>query len=110
MNKQATRLETERGYALREAIMSCANGGTVSIIGVYGGSMDKFPIGSVMNRSLTIKTGQAHVHRYPRPLLERIERGEIDPSFVVSHHMKLDEIRRAMSCSSTSRTIARRSC
>jgi threonine dehydrogenase-like Zn-dependent dehydrogenase len=90
--KQAARLETERGYALRQAIMSCANGGTVSIIGVYGGFMDKFPIGSVMNRSLTIKTGQAHVHRYLRPLLERIERGEIDPSFIVSHHMKLDEI------------------
>jgi threonine dehydrogenase-like Zn-dependent dehydrogenase len=90
--KQAARLETERGYALRQAIMSCANGGTVSIIGVYGGFMDKFPIGSVMNRSLTIKTGQAHVHRYLRPLLERIERGDIDPSFVVSHHMKLDEI------------------
>jgi threonine dehydrogenase-like Zn-dependent dehydrogenase len=89
--KQAGRLETERGYALREAIMSCRNGGIVSIMGVYGGFMDKFPIGSVMNRSLTIKTGQAHVHRYLRPLLERIERGDIKPSFVVSHHMSLDE-------------------
>jgi threonine dehydrogenase-like Zn-dependent dehydrogenase len=89
--KQAARMETERGYALREAILSCRNGGIVSIMGVYGGFMDKFPIGSVMNRSLTIKTGQAHVHRYLRPLLERIERGEIDPSFVVSHHMTLDQ-------------------
>ena len=89
--KQAARLETERGYALREAIMSCRNGGIVSIMGVYGGFMDKFPIGSMMNRSLTIKTGQAHVHRYMRPLLDKIERGEIDPSFVISHHMSLDD-------------------
>jgi threonine dehydrogenase-like Zn-dependent dehydrogenase len=89
--KQAARLETERGYALREAILSCANGGVVSILGVYGGFMDKFPIGSVMNRSLTLKTGQCHVQRYLRPLLERIERGEIDPAFVVSHHLPLDE-------------------
>jgi threonine dehydrogenase-like Zn-dependent dehydrogenase len=89
--KQAARLETERAHALREAIMSCRNGGIVSIMGVYGGFMDKFPIGSLMNRSLTVKTGQAHVHRYLRPLLQRIENGEIDPSFVVSHHLPLDE-------------------
>jgi threonine dehydrogenase-like Zn-dependent dehydrogenase len=89
--KQAARMETERAHALREAIMTCRNGGIVSIMGVYGGFMDKFPIGSLMNRSLTVKTGQAHVHRYLRPLLERIENGEIDPSFVVSHHLPLDE-------------------
>jgi threonine dehydrogenase-like Zn-dependent dehydrogenase len=89
--KQAARLETERSHALREAIMSCRNGGIVSIMGVYGGFMDKFPIGSLMNRSLTIKTGQAHVHRYLRPLLERIENGDIDPSFVVSHHLPLEQ-------------------
>ncbi len=71
--------------------MSCRNGGIVSIMGVYGGFLDKFPIGSVMNRSLTIKTGQAHVHRYLRSLLQRIENGEIDPSFVVSHHLSLDQ-------------------
>jgi threonine dehydrogenase-like Zn-dependent dehydrogenase len=87
--KQAARLETERGPALREAIMSCRNGGTVSIMGVYGGLMDKFPIGSLMNRGLTIRTGQAHVHRYLRPLLERIRNGDIDPSFIVSHHLPL---------------------
>jgi threonine dehydrogenase-like Zn-dependent dehydrogenase len=92
--KQAARLETERGYALREAILSCRNGGIVSIMGVYGGFMDKFPIGSLMNRSLTIKTGQCHVHRYLRPLLERIENG-FDPGFVVSHHMSLDDAPRA---------------
>jgi len=71
--------------------MSCRNGGIVSIMGVYGGFMDKFPIGSLMNRSLTIKTGQTHVHRYLRPLLERIQNGEIDPSFVVSHHLPLED-------------------
>jgi threonine dehydrogenase-like Zn-dependent dehydrogenase len=89
--KQAARLESERGYALREAIFNCRNGGTVSMIGVYGGFMDKFPIGAVMNRSLTIKTGQCHVHRYLRPLLQRVENGDIDPSFVVTHRMALDD-------------------
>ncbi|MBW3608019.1 MAG: glutathione-dependent formaldehyde dehydrogenase [Actinobacteria bacterium] len=89
--KQATRMETERGYALREAIFNCRNGGTVSIMGVYGGFMDKFPIGAVMNRGLTIKTGQCHVHRYLRPLLQRIEKGDIDPSFIVTHRMSLDD-------------------
>jgi threonine dehydrogenase-like Zn-dependent dehydrogenase len=89
--KQALRQETERPIALREAIMSVRNGGTVSIVGVYGGLMDKFPIGAVMNRGLTIRSGQCHVHRYLRPLLERIERGEIDPTFVVTHQLPLDE-------------------
>jgi threonine dehydrogenase-like Zn-dependent dehydrogenase len=89
--KQATRLETERPHALREAIMSCKNGGTISIIGVYGGMMDKFPIGSLMNRALTVRAGQCHVQRYTRPLLERIRNGDIDPSFVISHTLSLDE-------------------
>lgn len=89
--KQATRLETERPHALREAAMSCRNGGTISIVGVYGGMMDKFPIGAVMNRSLTIKTGQCHVQRYMRPLLERIRNGEIDPTAIISHHMPLNQ-------------------
>jgi threonine dehydrogenase-like Zn-dependent dehydrogenase len=89
--KQAARLETERGYALREAIMSCRNGGTVSIIGVYGGLLDKFPIGSLMNRSLTVRTGQCHVQRYMKPLLEHVKNGDIDPSFVVTHRLKLSD-------------------
>jgi threonine dehydrogenase-like Zn-dependent dehydrogenase len=89
--KQAARLETERGYALREAIFNCRNGGIISMIGVYGGFMDKFPIGAVMNRGLSIKTGQCHVQRYLRPLLERVEKGDIDPSFVVTHRMSLDD-------------------
>jgi threonine dehydrogenase-like Zn-dependent dehydrogenase len=89
--KQALMLETDRPIALRQAIMACRNGGTVSVIGVYGGFIDKFPFGSVMNRSLTIKTGQCHVQRYLRPLLERIQKGDIDPSFVITHRMRLDE-------------------
>jgi threonine dehydrogenase-like Zn-dependent dehydrogenase len=89
--KQAARLETERPHALREAVMSCRNGGTISVVGVYGGLIDKFPIGAVMNRSLTIKTGQCHVQRYMRPLLDRIRNGEIDPTFLISHRLPLDE-------------------
>jgi threonine dehydrogenase-like Zn-dependent dehydrogenase len=89
--KQAVMLETDRPHALREAIIACRNGGTVSVAGVYGGFIDKFPFGSAMNRSLTIKTGQTHVQRYMRPLLERIQKGEIDPSFVITHRMRLEE-------------------
>jgi threonine dehydrogenase-like Zn-dependent dehydrogenase len=89
--KQATRMESERGAALREAIMNCRSGGIVSVMGVYGGFMDKFPIGAIMNRSLTIRSGQCHVQRYLRPLLNRIENGDIDPSFVVTHRMSLDD-------------------
>jgi threonine dehydrogenase-like Zn-dependent dehydrogenase len=92
--KQALMLESDRPIALRDAIMACRNGGTVSVIGVYSGFIDKFPMGSVMNRSLTIKSGQAHVQRYMRPLLKRIEDGEIDPSFVISHRLPLDEAAR----------------
>jgi threonine dehydrogenase-like Zn-dependent dehydrogenase len=89
--KQAMMLESDRPHALREAITACRNGGTLSIAGVYGGFVDKIPMGSLMNRSLTVKTGQTHVHRYLKPLLERVEKGEIDPSFVISHRLKLDE-------------------
>jgi threonine dehydrogenase-like Zn-dependent dehydrogenase len=89
--KQAMMLETDRPIALREAIFACRSGGTVSVPGVYGGFIDKVPFGSVMNRSITIKTGQTHVQRYTRPLLNKIESGEIDPSFVITHRMRLDE-------------------
>ncbi|HEU5122478.1 MAG TPA: zinc-dependent alcohol dehydrogenase [Verrucomicrobiae bacterium] len=89
--KQAVMAETDRPIVLREAAMACRNGGTLSIPGVYGGFVDKIPFGAIMNRSLTIKTGQTHVQRYMRPLLEKIEKGEIDPSFVVTHQMRLDE-------------------
>lgn len=89
--KQAMMLESDRPIALRQAIMACRNGGIVSVIGVYSGFIDKFPMGSVMNRSLTIRTGQAHVQRYMRPLLDRIMAGDIDPTFVISHHMPLEQ-------------------
>jgi threonine dehydrogenase-like Zn-dependent dehydrogenase len=93
--KQALMLETDRPIALRQAIFACRNGGTVSVPGVYGGFLDKVPFGSVMNRSLTIRTGQTHVQRYLRPLLERIVNGEIDPSFVVTHRLPLEDAPRA---------------
>jgi threonine dehydrogenase-like Zn-dependent dehydrogenase len=89
--KQMVRMQADRPIALREAIFSCKNGGTVSVIGVYAGLIDKFPMNTVMNRSLTIKTGQCHVHRYMQPLLERIQRGEIDPTFIITHRMPLSE-------------------
>lgn len=89
--KQIARIQLDRPVALRDAILTCANGGVVVVVGVYGGYIDKFPMGSVMNRSLTIKTGQCHVQRYMRPLLDRIQRGEIDPTFIVTHRMQLGE-------------------
>jgi threonine dehydrogenase-like Zn-dependent dehydrogenase len=89
--KQAMMLESDRPIALREAILACRNGGVVSVIGVYGGFIDKFPMGSIMNRSLTIRSGQCHVQRYMRPLLERVQNGEIDPSFVITHRLPLDQ-------------------
>jgi threonine dehydrogenase-like Zn-dependent dehydrogenase len=89
--KQAARIQMDRPLAVREAILACRNAGIVSVMGVYAGFVDKFPLGAVMNRGLTIKAGQCHVQRYMKPLLERIERGEIDPSFVVSHHMNLED-------------------
>jgi threonine dehydrogenase-like Zn-dependent dehydrogenase len=89
--KQALMLETDRPIALREAVLNCRNGGIVSVIGVYGGFIDKFPMGSVMNRSLTIRSGQCHVQRYMKPLLQRVQNGEIDPSFVITHRLPLDQ-------------------
>ncbi len=89
--KQTMKLESDRPTALREALMACRNGGVVSVPGVYGGFSDKIPFGSIMNRSLTIKTGQTHVQRYMQPLLERIQRGELDPGAIISHHLHLDE-------------------
>jgi threonine dehydrogenase-like Zn-dependent dehydrogenase len=88
--KQANRLETDRGPALRDAIMACRPGGIVSVMGVYGGLMDKFPTGAFMNKGLQLRTGQCHVQRYMRPLYERIRNGEIDPSFIVTHRLPLD--------------------
>lgn len=87
--KQATRQESDRPHALRQAITSCRSGGIVSVMGVFGGFVDKFPSGSWMNRSITLRTGQAHVHRYMKPLLNRIEKGEIDPTRIITHTLPL---------------------
>jgi threonine dehydrogenase-like Zn-dependent dehydrogenase len=84
-------LATDRVHVLRQAIMSCRKAGTVSIPGVYVGMGDKIPIGAMMNKGLTIKTGQTHVQAYTKPLLARIEAGDIDPSFVVTHPASLED-------------------
>lgn len=89
--KQSLRLETDRPTALRQAIVACRKGGTLSIPGVYGGFVDKFPLGALFSKGLTVKTGQTHVHKYLKPLLERIQNGDIDPTFVITHEMTLDE-------------------
>jgi threonine dehydrogenase-like Zn-dependent dehydrogenase len=85
-------MATDRIHALREAIGACRKGGTVSIPGVYGGWLDKFPLGAAFAKGLTLKMGQTHMHKYLQPLLERIERGEIDPSFVITHRIGIDEV------------------
>jgi len=89
--KQAAMLETDRPHALRQAIQACRKGGTVSVPGVYGGIIDKFPIGAAFSKGLTFKMGQTHVPKYMKLLLERIQNGEIDPSFLITHRVKIDE-------------------
>ncbi|HEY9747562.1 MAG TPA: zinc-dependent alcohol dehydrogenase [Allocoleopsis sp.] len=89
--KQAVRLETDRPTALRQVILSCRKGGHVSLAGVYGGFLDKVPFGAAFNKGLTFKMGQTHMHRYLRPLLEHIQNGRIDPSFVITHKLPLDQ-------------------
>jgi threonine dehydrogenase-like Zn-dependent dehydrogenase len=83
--KASVGLTTDRAHVLREAIMCCRKGGTLSVPGVYIGFLDKVPFGALMNKGLTVKSGQTHVQRYGGPLLKRIEDGQIDPSFVVTH-------------------------
>ncbi|MDX2229403.1 MAG: zinc-dependent alcohol dehydrogenase [Leptolyngbyaceae cyanobacterium bins.349] len=89
--KQAVRLETDRPNVFRQAIVSCRKGGHVSLAGVYGGFLDKIPMGAAFNKGLTIKMGQTHVHRYLPTLLEHIEAGRIDPVGVISHHLPLEQ-------------------
>ena len=89
--KGAMMLATDRLTALREAITACGKGGTVSVPGVYGGYLDKVPMGAAFAKGLTLKMGQTHVHRYLRPLLAHIEDGRIDPTCVISHRVSLDE-------------------
>jgi len=88
--KQAVRLETDRPHVLRQAIQACRKGGNLSVPGVYGGIIDKFPIGAAFSKGLTFRMGQTNVHRYMKPLLDRVEKGEIDPSFVITHRYGLD--------------------
>jgi threonine dehydrogenase-like Zn-dependent dehydrogenase len=89
--KQAVRLELDRAHVLRLAIQACGKGGTLSVPGVYGGFIDKMPVGAIFEKGLQLRTGQTHTHRYMRPLLDRIRRGEIDPSFIITHHGTLED-------------------
>jgi threonine dehydrogenase-like Zn-dependent dehydrogenase len=89
--KTAMYLATDRPHVLRQAIQGCRKGGTVSIPGVYGGFLDKVPFGAAFAKGLTFTMGQTHVHRYLRPLLARIERGEIHPAFVITHRLPLED-------------------
>jgi threonine dehydrogenase-like Zn-dependent dehydrogenase len=89
--KAAVMLGTDRPHVLRETIMCCRKGGTVSIPGVYIGLLDKLPFGAAMNKGLTLRMGQTNMPKYMKPLLERIQAGEIDPSFVITHRLKLDD-------------------
>lgn len=88
--KQALHLHTDRGEALREAILACRKGGTLSILGVYG-LMDKFPIGAIMNKGLTVRTAQQHGQKYMPRLLEHVSRGELDPSYLATHRFSLED-------------------
>lgn len=89
--KQKIKLGTDRPDALRQAIQACRKAGTVSVPGVYGGFLDKFPFGAAFGKGLTLKMGQTHTQKYMKPLLERIKKGEIDPSFVISHRIRIDD-------------------
>jgi threonine dehydrogenase-like Zn-dependent dehydrogenase len=89
--KQAVMLESDRPHVLREMMYVCRPAGTLSVPGVYGGLIDKIPFGAVMNKGLTLRTGQTHVNRWTEDLLHRIEEGEIDPSFVITHQCNLED-------------------
>lgn len=89
--KQSVRTELDRAHVFRLAIQACGKGGTLSVPGVYGGFIDKMPFGALFEKGLQLRTGQTHTHRYMRPLLERIRRGDIDPSFIITHHGTLDD-------------------
>jgi threonine dehydrogenase-like Zn-dependent dehydrogenase len=89
--KQAMMLETDRPHVLREMIYVCRPAGVLSIPGVYGGLVDKFPIGALMNKGLTVRTGQTHVNRWSEDLLRRVEENQIDLSFVITHTVGLEQ-------------------
>jgi threonine dehydrogenase-like Zn-dependent dehydrogenase len=89
--KNKTGLATDRLHVLRQVLFSCRKGGTVSIPGVYGGLLDKVPFGAAFNKGLTLKMGQTHVQKYLPRLLEHIQKGDIDPSFVITHRINIEE-------------------
>ena len=89
--KTALMLETDRPSVLRQAIQAVRKGGTVSIPGVYGGLLDKVPFGAAFGKGITMKMGQTNMHNYMKPLLDRIEKGQIDPSYIISHRITLEE-------------------
>ena len=89
--KAAVMLGTDRPHVIREAIMCCRKAGTISVPGVYVGLLDKIPFGAAMNKGITFRMGQTHVPRYTKPLLEKIQSGAIDPSFVITHRVPLDD-------------------
>ena len=89
--KQKVGIGADRGHALREAILAVRKGGRVSMPGVYGGFLDKFPLGALMEKGLELRTGQTHVQRYTKDLLRRIGDGELDTTFLISHRLPLEE-------------------
>jgi threonine dehydrogenase-like Zn-dependent dehydrogenase len=89
--EQTLKLETDRPAALRHAIYACRKGGRVSVPGVYGGFVDKFPLGPLMEKGLTVRSGQTHVQKYMPQLLDMIREGRIDTTFLISHHLPLNE-------------------
>jgi threonine dehydrogenase-like Zn-dependent dehydrogenase len=89
--KSAVMMETDRPIVLRQAIQAVRKGGTVSFPGVYGGLLDKVPFGAAFGKGITMKMGQTNMHNYMKPLLERIEKNQIDPSYIISHRITLDQ-------------------
>ena len=106
--KQALMLESDRPHVLREMIYACRPAGIISIPGVYGGLIDKIPFGAAMNKGLTFRMGQTHVNRWTDDLLNRIQEGQIDPSFVITHSVSPSRARRCTRPSATSMTAAPR--
>lgn len=101
-------LATDRPHALRQAIFCCRKGGTVSVPGVYGGFLDKFPFGAAFGKGLTLKMGQTHMHKYMPPLLAAIQEGKIDPTFVISHRLKLTDAPDAYANFNTEKNVWRK--
>lgn len=89
--KQKIAPAVDRGHAFRQALLACRKGGRVSVPGVYGGMLDKFPLGAMMEKGLTIKSGQTHVQKYTQMLLGMIEEGKVDTTFLISHRLPLDQ-------------------